>query len=293
MPRSTNTTRTYNSTKTASDVLDLLDTTSDARNLRDAKRFIRRNAADATVAQEAIGMLESPVAILQPISSIPDRLVKSMFECNACIGGIQATSIQMPLCNAIQAPWDFFCSTVHGKADEFVAEFHILTNSEKVEHVQSVEDQFSIHVFRKSINGTTEPLIMRIFVSSMHPFEAILDMKNTHQQSIISACGVICFWPKLMYSKTYIAFENNRGLSKYPSPSVKFTNKHSKLSRIQKGVQDKIQIITGLSNTEHILFENIGGVNAAKFKASQDELRNIAYAVSSKATKYLGHTNGM
>jgi hypothetical protein len=290
--------KTYNSRstiKTTSDVYDVLETKR-VDTLREAKRIARKESGkDSKLGDEVIAELESPIGILKPLTSVPESLLKVMFDTNAYLGGIQATSFQYAICSVLDAPWDFFCSSRYGKPESFVTQLGILTLSEKIEHIKSAEGDFEIHIYRKSLNGTRDPITMRVFVCDDHPLQSVLDMKSTHQQSAMSAVGTICFWPNLLSSKPrqYRAFEGNGGLNKYPVCKSKFRNRHTKIAPASSILHTGKRVYSGLDCTDTVMFDNVVGVPRDAFMKRQDEMKSIVYAVSTNSTKYLGHTAGM
>jgi hypothetical protein len=287
--------RTYGSrstAKTASDIFDIIENRG-VDSLKDARRIARKEAGrDANIANDVISELQNPSGILRPLTAVPNSLVKVMFDTNTYLGGMQATSFQYAICGVLDAPWDFFCSSQEGDPGSFVEQLAILTLSDKVEHIRSVEGDFDIHIFRKSLNGTLDPITMRVFVCKDHPLKSILDMKTTYQQSAMSAVGTICLWPELLSSKPrqYRIFEGNAGLNKYPTCKTKFKNRHTKLAHASSNMHADTRVYTGLEKIDCVMFDNVVGLDRDLFHKRQNEMRSIVYAASPRHTKYLGHT---
>jgi hypothetical protein len=294
-PGSVNTRGSRSTIKTASDVFDTLESRG-IDNLRDARKIARRESGkDSKLADEVLAELENPAMIFSKLTTVPESLLKLMFETNTYLGGLQATSYHYAICGVLDSPWDFFCSPQHGDPITFAAQLEILTLSTKIEHMQSVKGLFDVYIFRKSFNGTHDPITMRVFVCNDHPLGAILDMKTTYQQSVVSAVGAVCFWPDLLSSKSrqYLIFEGNQGLNKYPTCKAKFKNRHTKVVPAPVPLHNNKRIYTGLSKTDNVMFSNVAQVDHTLFKKRQDEMTSMVYAVCSNSTKYLGHMGDM
>jgi hypothetical protein len=294
-PGSTRTHGSRSTARTASDIFDILESRG-VDSLKDAKKIARRESGrDSKVEEEVIAELQNPTGILRPLTTVPDSLLKVMFETNTYLGGIQATSFQYAICGVLDAPWDFFCSARYGNPSSFVGQLEILTLSEKIEHMKSTDGEFDIHIYRKSLNGARDPITMRVFVCQDHPLQSILDMKTTYQQSAMSAVGTICFWPDLLSSKPrqYRAFDGNAGLNKYPVFKSRFKNRHTKIAPATSPLHENKRIYSGLDKVDSVMFDNVTNIDKNTFAKVQDEMKSIVYAASSKSTKYLGHTSGM
>lgn len=299
MPRSSSTRYSHGSCRTTSDVLDVLqqeDTGKKKLSLRDTRKKIKDiTGKDTSLAAQTISEIQSIKEIFSSISSIPERMVNLMHRTNTYLAGLQATSYFYPVSGITDAPWDLFCSSIHGDPDTLLAELSVLTGAEVIENLQSSNGSKRMVIYRRSVNGTTEPVTIRVFVSTCHPLEAILDLRLTQQQSFVSAVAAVCFWPKLLQSKQRKSkqFDNNNGLSIYPTGEAKFRNRHSKLYPLSNPIASSLQIHVGLLETEYIMFENEGNIPRDKFSTSVAELRNIVYAVSNLSTKYMGNVSGM
>lgn len=294
-PGSTKTYGSRSTIKTTSDVFDVLESRG-VDNLREARKIARRESGrDSKLADEVLAELQSPIAAFSKLTAVPESLLKLMLETNTYLGGIQATSYHYAVCGVLDAPWDFFCSTRHGDPATFAAQLQVLTLSSKVEHMHSVEGDFDVYIFRKSLNGTHDPITMRVFVSEDHPLASILDMKTTYQQSAISATGTVCFWPDLLSVKPreYRIFEGNQGLNKYPTCKSKFKNRHTKIIPAATPLHGNKRIYSGVSKTDNVMFENATNMNQALFNTRQRELVSMVYAACANSTKYLGHMGDM
>jgi hypothetical protein len=290
--------KTYKSrstARTASDVFDIIESRN-IDSLREATKVARHESGrDSKLADDVISELRNPLAIFANLTTVPESLIKLMFETNTYLGGVQATSYQYAVCGVLDAPWDFFCSTECGDPALFVGQLEVLTLSEKIEHISSTEGEFDIYILRKSVNGAHDPITMRVFVSYDHPLASILDMKTTYQHSAISAVGAVCFWPTLLSAKPreYRVFSNNVGLNKYPTCQAKFKNRHTKITPASSPMSEQKRIYHGLSKTDSVMFDNVTKVDKALFSKRQSEMVSIVFAACASSTKYLGHTADM
>lgn len=292
-PRSNASTSTV---RTVDDVMSQLDTNlSRNASLYESKKFIQHLAGRNTIlTSESIDELESLESFLSPITANPQALISAMMRLGAVIGGPQATSFFYPICEITDCPWDIFCP--QETAEEFLRIYQSSSLAESVEQVglNSKGRPYVVH-FRKPINGMPKPCGIRVYVSNKHPMDSILSLKNSFEQTAVSASVAICFWPKLQSSGLYRTFESNSGLTQYPkgktfyqltvSPGKKTSLKQSmNIPSIYNGTNTRV---------ETVVFKNTCSINNEIYSSSIKDIQNIVYCVFNSSSRYLGTTAGM
>lgn len=168
------------------------------------------------------------------------------------------------------------------------------SSAEIVEDVHTCDSMRVVHM-RKSMQSYPTPANIRIFVSNTRPFESVLQLKNTYEQTVVTAAGAICFWPKLVSRGIFRAFDSNPGTSYCPKGRT-FCNVSMnpiKRNRLRKPMEST-EIYTGLiSRVESIIFKNTCDIGRDDYSFMIDILENIVWAVSTHSTRYVGDIAGM
>ncbi len=280
--------------RTIDDVMSQMDDTIgiDA-SLRESRDFIKKiTKGNRALTTEATDELENIEAILAPITSNPRHLAQLMMKCNAIISGPQATSFFYPICEFNSCPWDIFCNTKHSQ--HFIDGYKSSSGSEVIEDIQTDEGIRVVHL-RRSLNGMSDSCKIRIFVHNKHPFESVLEMRNSYEQSMITAVGAVCFWPRLQEYKLYRVFDSNPGIKDYPKGNSFYESsiKTGKKTSLRKPM-DSPSIYSGIEKRiESVIFKNTCKLDRERYLQNVDVLKSIVYCISNQSTRYLGTTSGM
>lgn len=293
--RSIKSTSTVKTLRTVDDVFSQVDETlgPDAGLSETYDKIMRLTAHDRNLAAESLDTLYDPIGIFAPMSANPEALLRSMFRHKAVLTGIQATSFFYPLCEFVDAPWDFFCSNRYD-SDTFVTEVTQSCGVDLVEQV-TADNGTRVVYFRRNVNGEQRPVNIRVYISDDEPLHSVMSQNASYQQTFISAVGAVCFWPRLNKKGLYRRFDNNRSRLVFPSGRTALTINMRKMSRTApKNPSSTPSIYTGADNRiEKIVFKNKCGAHKTQFDKESKKLQNIVYAVSEKSTKYLGDTGDM
>lgn len=280
--------------RTVDDVFSVMESQlpKDA-SLIESRKFARHvTKKDKHLMNAVIDEIENLSSLMSPIAQNPDVLVRIMARTGAVLGGAQATSFFYPICDWTDVPWDIFCHS--STADDFIQSYKQSSIPEVIEDVRSDDGMRVVHM-RRSIPDCSTPVNIRIFVSNMRPLESILQLRNSYEQSVISAVDAICFWPKLVSQKMYRVFESNVGTSLYPRGKTFYEMKLDpiKKTRLRKPMQTT-EIYTGLeSRVENVVFRNRCDINPDHYSRLINVHKNIVWAVSNSSTKYLGNIADM
>ena len=284
----------YSTVRTIDDVLSAVETTlSIDASLKDSRKFIQNIAKrDPGLMIDAIDEIESIKSILYPIAQNPEVLVDIMSRTGAVLAGPQATSFFYPLCDWGDAPWDIFCHS--STADDFIVGYRQSSTAEQVEDVNTDDGRRVVHM-RKSIAGFATPANIRILVSDTHPLASVLQMKNSYEQSVVTAAGAICFWPKLTSRGMFRVFEDNIGTSCYPRGKTFYTVTLKELKKIKlRKPMGKPEVYIGTdSRIESVIFKNVSNVDHDEHMSAVDMLENIVWAACTNSTRYLGTIGSM
>lgn len=286
---------TSNSTvRTVDDVMSVMELSiSKNASLSESKKFVRQiTTKDGILRAQSIDELESITGIVSPITSNPNALILAMSKSGAMIGGAQATSFFYPICQVTDCPYIIFCHSE--TADEFINIYRSTSGVDLIEDLGSTMTTRAVH-FRKSINGMKKPASIVIYVSKRHPLESILSLKNSYEQTAISAVGAICFWPKLQSQGLYRVFDLNPGLTDYPKGNVFYQMVISPGKKaITKKPMTQPSIYNRISAREEIVvFKNACNIDNVIYNQKLVELQNIVYCVFNTSSRYLGHTADM
>lgn len=275
--------------RTIDDVLSIMDSTlSRDASLSDSRKFIKNIARrDPHLMADSIDEIENIKSLLSPITQNPQVLVNVMAKTGAVVAGPQATSFFYPICDLTDAPWDIFCHS--DSAEEFIRGYKQSSTAEVVEDVHADDGMRVVHM-RKSIPAYPTPANIRIFVSNLRPFQSVLQLKNSYEQTVITAAGAVCFWPRLAARGMFRVFESNVGTSCYPRGKTFYRVELNPLKRTRlRKPMEKTEIYTGLeSRVESVMFKNICDVDFEDYSLMADILENIVWAVSTSSTRYLG-----
>jgi hypothetical protein len=288
-------TSTFKTLRTVDDVFsqleDVLD--PDAGLSESYNKIMRLTAHDKNLTKQSIDILYDPAEILKPVSANPEALLRSMFIHRVILGGIQATSYFYPLCEFVDAPWDFFCCNRYD-SDGFITEISQSCGLDLVEDI-SADNRTRVVYFRRNLNGNTKPINVRIFICDDEPFYCILSQPMTYQQSFVSPVGAMCFWPRLNKKRLYRRFDLNNTRLFFPVGRTALTINMQKMSRtVPKNPSTTPSIYNAKDNrTEMIIFKNKCGADKVSFKKETKKLENVVYAVSENSTKYLGDMGDM
>lgn len=294
--RSVKSTGTSKTVRTVDDVFSQLelDLNADA-SLNDSRERIRRlTVNNSTLERQSIDELHNPLTIFAPIVTEPSSLIKSMFTNNVVLGGVQATSFFYPLCEFSDAPWDFFCCNNDGQSESFLAQLIQSSGLDLIEQV-TADNGNKVAYLRRSMNGSDQPINVRVYASNEHPIQLILSQPVSYQQSYISAVGAVCFWPRLNRKRLCRQFTSNVSKMTFPSGKSKYTINIKKMSNTAlKNPSNVPSIYTGADNRiEIVTFNNVCKLDKGLFKKEVEAMTNVVYAVSDKSTKYLGNIAGM
>jgi hypothetical protein len=286
---------TFKTLRTVDDVFTHLEELQDRdTGLNDSfNKIMRLTAHDKNLAKDAIDSLYDPVEILKPVSVNPEALLRSMFVHRVLLSGIQATSFFYPLCEFVDAPWDFFCCNRYD-SESFVREIAQSCGIDLVEEI-TADNGIRVVYFRRNMNGESKPINIRIYISDDEPLHSVLSQSASYQQSFVSAVGAVCFWPRLNKKRLYRRFDLNASRLVFPSGRTALTINMQKMSRTTpKNPSSTPSIYTVVDKrTEMITFKNKCGADSTPFKKETKRLENIVYAISEKSTKYLGDMGDM
>lgn len=294
--RSVKSTGTSKTVRTVDDVFSQLelDLNADASLNESRDRIRKLTVNNSTLERQSIDELHNPLTIFAPIVTEPTSLIKSMFVNNVVLGGVQATSFFYPLCEFSDAPWDFFCCNRDGQSDSFVTQ---LTQSGGLDLVEQVnaDNGNKVVYLRRNINGSDQPINIRVYISSEHPLQVVLSQPVSYQQSYISAVGAVCFWPRLNRKRLCRQFTSNVTKFTFPSGKSKHKINIKKMSNtVPRNPSDTPSIYTGAdSRIEIVTFRNACNLDKKLFNKEVESMTNVVYAVSDKSTKYLGNIAGM
>ena len=286
---------TFKTLRTVDDVLSQAEETLDvdASLAETYNRIMKLTTHNKNLARDTIEELYDPLKILVPVSANPEALLKSMFMHRVVLSGIQATSFFYPLCEFVDAPWDFFCSNRYD-SEGFIMEITQSCGLDRIENI-TADNGTRVVYFRRNMNGETKPINIRVYISDDEPVHSVLSQPASYQQSFVSAVGAVCFWPRLNKKKLYRRFDNNISRMVYPTGKTALTINMQKMSRTAPRTPSSTpSIYTAADNrTEMVVFKNKCGADKAAFKKESKKLENIVYAVSDKSTKYLGDMGDM
>jgi hypothetical protein len=288
-------TSTFKTLRTVDDVFsqleDVLD--PDAGLSESYKKIMRLTAHDKNLAKQSIDILYDPAEILKPVSANPEALLKSMFMHRVVMSGIQATSYFYPLCEFVDAPWDFFCCNRYD-SDAFITEITQSCGLDLVENI-TADNNIRVVYFRRNLNGQSKPINVRVYISDDEPLYSVLSQPMSYQQSFVSPIGAMCFWPRLNKKRVYRRFDLNNSRLVFPSGRTALTINMQKMSRTApKNPSTTPSIYNAKDNrTEMIIFKNKCGADKVSFKKETKKLENVVYAVSENSTKYLGDMGDM
>jgi hypothetical protein len=286
---------TFKTLRTVDDVLSQAEDTldADASLVETYNRIMKLTTHNKTLERESIDELYDPVKIMIPVSANPEALLKSMFMHRVVLSGIQATSFFYPLCEFVDAPWDFFCCNRYDSGS-FISEITQSCGLDQVEDINA-DNGTRVVYFRRNMNGQTKPINIRIFISDDEPLHAVLSQPMSYQQSFVSPVGAMCFWPRLNKKRVYRRFDLNRPRMSFPIGRTALTINMQKMSRTApKNPSTTPSIYSAKDNrTEIVVFKNKCGADKVSFKKETKKLENIVYAVSENSTKYLGDMGDM
>lgn len=271
--------------------IDLDDNASLAESRDRIRKLTRNNNA---LESESIDQLQSIRSVLAPVCASVNSLIKSMFKYKVALGGIQATSFFYPLCTFSEAPWDFFCSDKNDMGDKFVDDLIKFSGLDLIEDLKSDTKQRVVY-FRGAVDGTGQPINVRVFISDTDPMQSILSYEMSYQQTYISVVAAVCFWPRLNKQNYYRVFKSNLSQREYPTGKTVTTIDMKKMSRTTvKNPKSAPSIYMGvLDRVEVIVFKNELKLDKNVFNKQASKIRSMVYAVSEHSTKYLGDTSGM
>jgi len=255
-------------------------------SLDQAREFISQTCkTDTKLARDSIQSLESPSIFFGVLCPDSKTLLKLMYKCNTVLGGIQATAFFFPIAQVMTAPWDFYCSPVDGNPDEFISRFGQISMFDMLEDISSDTAERVVY-YRGNANGTSAPINVRIFVSLKSTIESILELKFSYQQSVISAIGGICFWPRLGKHRQFRAFPSNLGQSCYPKGNTICRTHISNLRKVEARVTLNIpSVYTGYDNKIGIIiFDNETKIPKDDFAAGVSEMLNIVCSLMDLCT---------
>lgn len=288
---------TVSSIRTVDDVLEKLSLYEDRHgdaSRKDAVKFVMRECAhDRKLMDEAVKSIHSPLVHLAPIGVNTRLVVKSMAKNCVVLGGYQATAYFYPIVGMTEAPWEFYCDDRITRVDSFVSDILQSGMHELVEDVKSQEEYRVIHI-RGNINGSTHPINIRIYSAPKDVYSSILSLKSSCEQSILSAYGAVCFWPRLNSRSQYRKFVSNCGTDMYPRGRASIPLYVSSLSPVRPRLDASVSVYSATDKkTEVVHFDNELGFSRHEVKHGHETLSNLVYAVSSNSTMFLGSTAGM
>lgn len=293
--RSVKSSGTSKTVRTVDDVFSQLelDLGPDASISESSHMIKKLTIGNDALRTQSINELYNPVSIFSPIVANAEALVKSMSNYGVILGGIQATSFFYPVCDFADAPWDFFCCNLNG-ADRFIIDMTQFAGVDLIEDVRASNGTRVVY-FRRSLNGESQPLNIRVYISNQHPLELVLTQPSSYQQTFICPYAAVCFWPRLNKKGLYRSFESNVNQFNFPSGKTKLRIQMKKLSRtVPKKPSSHPSIYTSKDErTEIITFKNECNIDKTLFKRETTKIQNIVYAVSDKSTRYLGNVSGM
>ena len=279
---------------TVSDVMSLMDTSlSTTASLSESRKFILgQTKRDKVLGNQAIDEIENLKNILIPIAHNASSLVNLMAKTGAILSGPQATSFFYPICNEVEAPWDIFCHS--STAEDLIRGYMQSCSPELVEDSRTDNNMRVVHM-RKSVPGYGSPANIRVYVSNSDPMASILSLKNTYEQTAVSAVGAVCFWPKLMSRGAYRTLDSNVGKSLYPKGRTFYEVRLSKMKKIRlRKEMDSPEVIVGLGQSvESVIFKNTSNIPDEDYSTLTEAFKNVVYAVFNSSTKYIGSTSGM
>lgn len=282
--------------RTIDDVFSQLeiDLREDASLIESRDRIRRLTKNNTALESESIDQLQSIRNIVAPVCPNGDALIKSMFRNKVVLGGVQATSFFYPMCTFTQAPWDFFCPSKGGMGDDFVNGLVQFSGLDVLEDLTSGDGTRVVYL-RGSVNGTTEPINVRVYISSENPIQCVFNYEMSYQQTFISPVAAVCFWPRLNKKGYYRVFKSNTSQHEFPRGKTVFTVNIKKMSKTHpKVVQTTPSIYNGISDRiEAVIFKNELKLDKVIYKAEASKIESIVYAVSQDSTRYLGSTSGM
>jgi hypothetical protein len=282
--------------RTVDDVFSQLDVDlGENASLAESRDRIRKLTKNNNILEyKSIDQLQSIRAVLAPVCVNVDSLIKSMFRYKVALGGIQATSFFYPLCTFSQSPWDFFCSNKNDMGDKFVTDLIQFSGLDLIEDLKSDTKERVVY-FRGTVNGTDEPINVRVYISDTDPMQSVLNYEMSYQQTFVSPVAAVCFWPRLNRKSYYRVFKSNSSQREYPTGKTVVTVNMRKMSRTTvKNPQSTPSIYTGvLDRVEVVVFKNELKLDKNVFNKQASKIQSIVYAVSEHSTKYLGDTSGM
>lgn len=263
-------------------------------SIENTRDFTTRIYVENNTDNQATKLLEDPIVFFAVLCRDSRVLLKAMYDCNAVLGGFQATSFFFPVVTAISAPWDFYCSNANGDPSEFILRVDEITGFDMIEDKSFVTGERTVH-YRGNFTDLDEMLDIRIFISNRSAMEMILDLESSLEQSAITATVGICFWPRLTTQRQYKVFEYNGGHDDYPIASMIARPKITNMNRVRrKSSYDEPVIYGALDKKMRIeVFDNEIDISQESYDFSLACMTGIVYAVYNSSTRYLGTVGAM
>lgn len=299
MPRSSHSSKASGTTiRTVDDVFERLSIYEEQHgevSLEDARQYVSGVCLDDNkLSRDTIKSLESPGIFFGVLCADSKMLLKLMHRTNTVLGGIQATAFFHPIAHLTAAPWDFYCNMSNGSPDEFIMTFGQITMFSRLEDVKSDTGERVVY-YRGNVNGTNNPVNIRVFIANRDNMQSVLDLKYSYQQSMISAVGAVCFWPRLMTHKQFRMFKSNGGQSYYPSGKTICPSHIKRPREVKQRTQSTVpSIYTGEDKRiDMVVFENEASISKQDYEKSLANIRGMVYSVFNSSTKYLGTVGDM
>jgi hypothetical protein len=297
MPSSRSSRSSRNTVRTVDDVLEKLsiyEETHGDSSRTEAIQFVNNLCPDPKLRREARDALENPLIYFAPICSDSAGLLKAMAQYGVILGGNQATAFFYPIVRITSAPWDFYCDKNKCDADGFVARFKQITMFDIIEDIKA-DDGKRVVYFRGNVNGSNDPITVRIYISYEDVIASVLDLTMSYQHSFVATYGAVCFWPKLNEAKQYRTFTGNGGQGAYPRGKTICTAQMTKLTQVvPRSHGSAPSIYSGADKrTEVVKFKNEVRIPDEIFKHHAAMLFDVVYAVTLKSTRFLGSVGDM
>lgn len=235
-------------------------------------------------------ILQHPSGFFDLITSDSKSLLQLMYRTNTILGGIQATAFLFFVDYVDGAPWDFYCSSIDGNPDKFVANFEAITIFTHIEY--KYHDTGHTIIYYRS---DTKSINARIFIGPKKCMESILDLKYSYEQTGISAVAAISFWPKLNKLNQFLLFKSNPGHSSYSHGNIVYTYDLHDMRRVRRTsslIQPSIYSVED-DKVCVVIFDNKICVSQRRYTQTVNSIRGLLYSVFNSSTKYLGTVGNM
>ncbi|RKF65773.1 hypothetical protein OnM2_003021, partial [Erysiphe neolycopersici] len=174
------------SLRTVDDVLECLSIQKEQHgdiSRSDAMRFVTR-------------VCDGDDRVVQDTRRALDILVSYLVPCDVVLGCVQAISFFYPFANFTQAPWGFYCNLRSSKPEVFINRLREITMRDVLQDTKLQSGYRTVHM-RGTVNGSLSNIDVQIYCGPVSPYASILSLPSSYEQSLLSACGGICFWSKL------------------------------------------------------------------------------------------------